>query len=320
MHLHRNLVSGMALVAFFALLAPNAGAVLLFHETFDYANDSVLHDAADWTGSAPANQMVIRNGDTAGDNSSASLAVTGITGTGGRLLFTSVGANGTGNYTLPEGQEVTGDNATFYWSFLYKPITAQGGNYVMHNRTNGSTQSQMGRIWTLDTAAPNALFGARIRDSASLNPDPGPGYPVGTTIFVVTKTTIVPGDTGNDTFEIWINPTPGSAETTATVTSLPEIPTNNIDPVTGFQGFRFRTREGLTGVFEFDELRIGTTWEDVTALLGSAGDGDGDGDGDGGGGSTADPDAGMPVAGAIGLGLLAGAAAFAGAFFVRGKK
>ncbi len=45
----------------------------------------------------------------------------------------------------------------------------------------------------------------------------------------------------------------------------------------------------------------------------------GDGDGDGGAGSTAQPEAGMPVAGVIGLGLLAGAVALGGTRVLRKK-
>ncbi len=49
----------------------------------------------------------------------------------------------------------------------------------------------------------------------------------------------------------------------------------------------------------------------------SGGDGDGDGDGDG---TVATPNVGMPVAGAIGLGLIAAACALGGSFVIRRKK
>ncbi len=55
-------------------------------------------------------------------------------------------------------------------------------------------------------------------------------------------------------------------------------------------------------------------------IFGGSGGGDGDGDGDGGGGTTAVPEAGMPVAGAIGLGLVAAACALGGALAIRRKK
>ena len=55
-------------------------------------------------------------------------------------------------------------------------------------------------------------------------------------------------------------------------------------------------------------------------FAGGGGDGDGDGDGDGGTGEVDVPDAGMPVASVIGLGLLAGAIALGGTFVVRKKK
>ena len=54
----------------------------------------------------------------------------------------------------------------------------------------------------------------------------------------------------------------------------------------------------------------------VTFLIGGAG---GDGDGDGGGGSSGVPVAGMPVAGALGLGLVAAACALGGSMFLRKK-
>ncbi len=52
----------------------------------------------------------------------------------------------------------------------------------------------------------------------------------------------------------------------------------------------------------------------------SAAPGDGDGDGDGGGGTVAEPEAGMPVAGVVGLGLLAGAIALGGVSLTRRHK
>ncbi len=56
----------------------------------------------------------------------------------------------------------------------------------------------------------------------------------------------------------------------------------------------------------------------VTLAFAGAG-GDGDGDGDGGAGGAGTPEAGMPVTGAIGLGLLAAACALGGSMFLRKK-
>ncbi len=58
----------------------------------------------------------------------------------------------------------------------------------------------------------------------------------------------------------------------------------------------------------------------LSGTASAGGDGDGDGDGDGGGGSAGTPEAGMPVASAVGLGLLGCAIALGGISLSRKKK
>jgi len=66
------------------------------------------------------------------------------------------------------------------------------------------------------------------------------------------------------TAQIWLDPDPLAAEVDQDV----EISTivNNAKPVDGFDSFKLRG----TRIWEFDELRIGTTWEDVLPPLNSA--------------------------------------------------
>ncbi len=74
-------------------------------------------------------------------------------------------------------------------------------------------------------------------------------------------------------------------------------------------------------LFFTDETRavLLATSETFTVGGSGGGDGDGDGDGDADPGTTQEPEAGMPVAGVLGLGLLAGAAALGGSMFLRKK-
>ena len=73
---------------------------------------------------------------------------------------------------------------------------------------------------------------------------------------------MVPGS-DNDTVELWVNPEVGQPEPPADAISSVD-PGNDVDPGAGIRGFRTRDR----GVQEVDELRIGTTWDDVIGSLG----------------------------------------------------
>ena len=84
---------------------------------------------------------------------------------------------------------------------------------------------------------------------------------------MVYKATMVPGP-NNDTCELFINPTIGDAEPTpdAISTSLAGGG-NDASPAGGWGDFRLRIANN-TGQYDFDELRVGSTWESVTPLPG----------------------------------------------------
>jgi hypothetical protein len=94
---------------------------------------------------------------------------------------------------------------------------------------------------------------------------------VGSTVFLVASYELVPG-TENDIVKMWINPassTYGSAEDMLPVetllsTNTPDIASNDLPSVLSFQ---LRNNNAIyeNTNWQFDELRIGTTWASVTS-------------------------------------------------------
>ncbi|MCZ6794563.1 MAG: hypothetical protein O7J95_13220 [Planctomycetota bacterium] len=242
-----------------------AAQELLLYEPFDYPGDEALNAQADWDGDAPVEGLQVLNGDAGGDDGTSSLQFVDLPGRGGRVKSTA-GFDGESLILLPA--PITGEGSVLYVSFLYKPLVV-GNSYFAHNRTTGSVQGQLGRWETKPDNTPNTTFAARWRDSSTRVLEQPPGHESGTTLFVVAKTTLVPG-VDNDTFDLWTDVEPGELEFPPTVsaTSLTGAG-NDIDPAVGILGFRLRVR-GNTGEFEIDELRMGTTWASVTTAGGSA--------------------------------------------------
>jgi hypothetical protein len=120
------------------------------------------------------------------------------------------------------------------------------------------------------------------RNSNLANASFGDNIALGDAVFVVASVEIVAG-TSNDVARLWINPDPASfgadTEPTATLTGLNAGGDSSIN---SFLLYQRGTNNGLSVLGSWvDELRIGTTWADVTpvpeptslalAILGSAG-------------------------------------------------
>ncbi len=259
----RATVFSMSLAAFLAVVTKSQSQDLLLYEPFDYPNGEALNVQADWNGSAPLDGLQILNDDSEGDDGTSSLQYFNLPGQGGRVKSTQ-GSNGDAEILLPSA--IIGEESVLYVSFLYKPIEV-GNSYFAHNITSGSIQGQLGRWDSKSDNAPTTTFVARWRDGGTRVFEEEPdGHESGETVFVVAKTTLVPG-VDNDTFDLWIDPDPGRPEPapSASTSSLAGAG-NDINPGSGILGFSLRVSNS-TGQFEFDELRLGTTWESVTSDL-----------------------------------------------------
>jgi len=234
-----------------ALSVP-AGAEQFLVEHFNYANgtdlDGQVAGQGGWVTDG-TNYMVL-NDDGSGDGGTSSLQYPGLTDSqGGRLI-----PAGDCDYIL--STPVVGEGKFVYLSLLYKP-TAIATSYFLRFATTGSVQGSLGRLRGRETGGQQEL-GVSLRGSND-NGWSGKTIALGETALVVYKLTMVPG-ADNDTMELWVNPPVGQSEPPADVGPFGGVsPGNDVNPETGIQGFRFRS----TGAKEVDEIRFGTTWDDV---------------------------------------------------------
>jgi len=231
------------------VLSVPAGAEQFLVEHFNYANGTDLNGQVAGQGEwVDGTDYTVLNDDGLGDGGTSSLQYPGMTDSqGGRLA-----AGDDPGYLLTT--PVVGEGNFAYLSLLCKP-TAISTSYFLHFETNGSIQWQLGRL-----------------RGRNVGGDHGPAQwsdktiALGETALVVIKLTMVPG-VDNDIVEIWVNPTVGTPEPPADGRALVDSG-NDVDPAIGIRGFNFRS----SGEQEVDEIRFGTTWDDVAggALAASA--------------------------------------------------
>lgn len=245
---------------------------LLMYEGFDYTNGSDLTAQDPWRlagGNPLAGTLDILNNDNAGDNGTSSLEYPGLpSSTGGRTQIDLFGA-GSAQAVHDFPRPLVGEDESIYVSFLYKPTGDGPMTYwqLFQAEPIDLDNHQRGRVDGHSYIEPNSghLFQARFRNSGTGQDEEGDGHPLGTTLFLVGKLSIVPGDFDNDTWEIWINPDPVSTEPTPDLVAT-GMPGEDINPAGGIFGYELRLRptsNSHSGQFQFDELRIGTTWEAV---------------------------------------------------------
>jgi hypothetical protein len=139
-------------------------------------------------------------------------------------------------------------------------VTNADGGYFATFATSSSTQG--GTLWTkrVDDGTFNLGLEVRTATGAATTWTTST-YTTGQTYFVVVGYTI--GDStiaSDDTVSLWVNPTIGAAQPAATITD-----SHTGTDLTSISNFILRqdsTNE--TPSMSVDELRIGTTWADVT--------------------------------------------------------
>jgi hypothetical protein len=184
-----------------------------------------------------------------------SLSYTGLpTSTGNKVAFSSSGEDAAKLFT----QQTSG---TVYYSFLLNitslgSLNATGGYFTGFNE--GTSTTYGGTVWTrLDGSGFD--IGLNPRTTAANTVWTTGTTSINTTVFVVISYQIVSGST-NDVVKMWINPTPGQTEPAATLSA-----TNGLTDLANLNRILIR-QDGASATpnIEMDELRIGTTWADVT--------------------------------------------------------
>jgi len=226
-----------------------AQVTLPHYDGFDYTAGQTLQTQTGWVSLNSGDDLVI---------SSNSLNFTGLqSSTGNKVIF-----DGTG---IDAGKDFTSQNAnTTYFSFLLNvtdltTATNAAGGYQF-GFVQGTGTSFGATIWTKRVDDNNYNIGINPRTTAANTVFSPTNYSINETYLVVGSYTFVDG-TANDIVSLWINPTPGGSQPSpiATATNTGGTDLTSVS--------RFLVRQGSatdTPFIQFDELRIGTTWADVT--------------------------------------------------------
>lgn len=235
------------------LSARTSSAAPLAYEGFDYPAGADLVGNAGGSGFsgpwAPGgfNASVSDNYDVAGGSLTFGPLVTG----GNRV--SSAPTNAIAGVTRSLAAPLGADGTTSYFSVLLRPEGTLGAG--VFNGFFGLT---------LETAAEPELYIGKPGDGALTQyvvEDRGGGgqvssgaaATVGESALLVLKAQFL---AGNDVFTLYVNPTPGGPEPAAGAVKS----NSNVGPVTGLTIYS-------TGAFSIDEIRVGTTFADVTPAV-----------------------------------------------------
>jgi len=280
-------------MALITLIAASAGADLLFYDGFDYTAGQLLAPLNDTVATPNPGQLNVAsgynwryNGAGGAANQAPGIASGGLTypgplpSSGNSVLFdpTQLGAS------RVQVTPTAINSGTVYWSGLLQVGTVANLNAVNGMFLGGFANS------TGPSAAPPTAGGGLLRirqdssDTTTYNigtamntgtqagniqwTPTGMGFSAGQTVFIVASYDYVEG-TANDVARMWVNPSlsdfGAATAPAATLTSNPQLGTE-FGSVLSFQLRNVNTVGAPTGVL-FDELRIGTSWADVTPVV-----------------------------------------------------
>lgn len=220
---------------------------LPIYEGFDYPLDENLDDQENWTGFFSGDNILI--GGPAGLTYPG---LAGTTQTGNHISF-----DGSGIDNRLEFTEVT--SGAVYASFIFSVTSqdnitdlADGGYFAALSESDASFDA---RIWVHpDTDPVGTTYEIAITNESS-NPTFAGTYSIGENTLIVFSY-----EPGTGVIKGWVNPTSfGGAEPTPDFSETDASPANAID--------RFIIRQdspGETPFILFDELRIGTSYAEVT--------------------------------------------------------
>lgn len=265
-------------------------ATLDFYDSFNYASTGVA-----LTNAAPSIWVPYTGGLTGGvTNNAGSLSYPGLqTASGDNSVVFSGTAPSAGVDAHSLSQLYNSNNVTtLYYSLTFKvtfittndwgnsPANYTGGSFMMgfnQKLTNGSTLAQgdaaapvlirTGDPFNADTNVANNFQGYQLGTgvtaaTAARTYDASHSYTTNDTLFLVLSYTFNSGAT-NDVAKLYVNPVPGSLESANTpVVTAVGTNVNNSQ----VQSFFLRNNSVEPGVTQIDDLRVGTTWADVTPV------------------------------------------------------
>jgi len=243
----KNLLTTLALTASFLFVGNVGWGQALLVENFDYTAGTTLLSNG-WT-------------EQGGPSTTNVLTVTA-----GNLAYATYESSNIGNY-LPvanTGQDVykaftTQSSGSVYMAFLINvsAVASTTGDYFFAFEPTGGSTSFTSRLWAKKDASNNLAFGiAKGTETAVYT---GFTYSLNTTYLLVVKYEIVSGAT-NDIISVFINPTLGGAEPSATISTTGGTTGDaaSIGAILLRQG-----NASNAATFTIDGIRVATTWADA---------------------------------------------------------
>ncbi|EEF61345.1 hypothetical protein [Pedosphaera parvula] len=286
----RFLTKLICAVVLIAASASPLQASLDFYDSFNYTNVN-----AQLATVAGTNWVAYAGGGVHPTNFLGSLSYPGLlTGSGDNsVLLNGAGESGTAARNLSQKPYNIANAPTLYYSLTLKvtSIIANDWGTAAGSWTNGSfmlgfnQKLQTGTAIGLGDAAapllirtgdPNNTTGAASFQGYQLGVgvtaantnrtfDPNHVYTTSDTLFIVVSYTFNSGTTNDDVAKLYVNPVPGSLESAntpvVTAASLGGDVSNN-----QIQSFFLRNNSVEPSSTQIDDLRVGTTWADVTPL------------------------------------------------------
>ena len=247
------------------LLAQSSPAALLVTDHFNYTDNEGLglgSSAANWTAGSGTGTGAWTNRASAALSYAGLPAASGI-GVKDEVLPTSNRDRG----VAFAAQTIDASNPSVYCSFLMRVDVNPGGNKeVAYLRSDTAAGGPVVGIW-LDSN--NHLGVSKGTSSVGRIGFTTGSVSLGTTTFIVARYHFVDGkDNPGDSVDLWLNPHPGAFSLPEAFIPAPTVSTNWGSARTVAASFILANRATGDGAatcnLAVDELRVGTTWADVT--------------------------------------------------------
>lgn len=258
----------IALAACALAAAPIAHATLLLNEQFNYTPGQTLATAEPaWT------QFTVASGSSNHiDTHATNLSVGGLAAsTGGSISLQGAGSGN--NHTF-----AAQTSGTVFFSFALQVTSLTGftttsaSSFVSLQATGNSTANKGAGIFMAPVINSGVTTGYTLNINKLNNAITG-GSPsnitlqAGTTYFIVGSYQIVSGS-GNDTVSLWVAPASSSFGATSPAASVSVTSGTDLATTSGLNNIIIQQMTGsaLLPSLLIDELRVGTTWADVTPV------------------------------------------------------
>jgi len=229
-------------ISIICLVVPSVRGTTLFSEAFNYTAGSGLQNQVN-----PGNSGTWTGGNSGLNIGSGDLTYAGLPDQGGNELSISNASAGT---SINQFANVT--SGQVYYSFLLDVTTVDGANdYFTALNPGTSTPNGSGDAINAYLYS-NGKIGLRTAGKSTVTS--ASALSLDTTYFVVLEYDFTTANAS-----LYLNPTPGDSQPTATLTLAGSGTVAAIDNV-GFKA------QSATGDFLVDNLLIGTTWADVTSV------------------------------------------------------